>query len=76
MPTQAPMTEEKLIKELSGEQKYEFGFVTDIESDQAPKGLNEDIIRLISSKKNEPEWMLAKRLKGLELFHKFEMPFF
>lgn len=58
------MTEEKLIQELSGEQKYEFGFVTDIESDKAPKGLNEDIIRFISAKKNEPEWMLEWRLKA------------
>ena len=44
---------------------YEHGFVTDIESDVAPKGLNEDTIRLISSKKNEPEWLLDFRLKGL-----------
>ena len=37
---------------------YKYGFVTDIESDNAPKGLNEDIIKFISSKKNEPQWML------------------
>ncbi|MDE1150968.1 MAG: Fe-S cluster assembly protein SufB [Micavibrio sp.] len=42
--------------------KYEAGFVTDIESEFAPKGLNEDIIRFISKKKNEPEWMLEQRL--------------
>jgi Fe-S cluster assembly protein SufB len=46
-------------------QEYKYGFVTDIESDQAPPGLNEDIIRLISAKKNEPEWMLDFRLKAL-----------
>ncbi|HEX7680044.1 MAG TPA: Fe-S cluster assembly protein SufB [Thermoanaerobaculia bacterium] len=46
-------------------QEYKYGFVTDIESDQAPPGLNEDIIRLISKKKNEPEWMLDFRLKAL-----------
>ena len=40
------------------DQPYKHGFVTDIESDVAPKGLNEDIIRLISRKKNEPEWLL------------------
>jgi Fe-S cluster assembly protein SufB len=56
------MTEDKLIKELSSEQKYEFGFVTEIESDKAPKGLSEDTIRMISRKKNEPEWMLKFRL--------------
>ena len=46
--------------------KYKYGFVTDIESDKAPKGLNEDIIRFISAKKDEPEWMLAWRLKAYE----------
>lgn len=45
-------------------QPYKHGFVTDIEADIAPKGLNEDIIRLISSKKNEPEWLLAFRLEA------------
>lgn len=68
------MTEEKLIKELSSEQKYEFGFVTDIESDKAPIGLNEDIIRMISAKKNEPEWMLKFRLKAYRHWLKLEEP--
>jgi len=45
-------------------QEYKYGFITDIEADQAPPGLNEDIIRLISTKKNEPEWMLEFRLKA------------
>lgn len=45
-------------------QPYKHGFVTEIESDVAPKGLNEDIIRLISAKKNEPEWLLAFRLES------------
>jgi Fe-S cluster assembly protein SufB len=45
-------------------QEYKYGFITDIEADQAPPGLNEDIIRLISAKKNEPEWMLEFRLKA------------
>ncbi len=47
-------------------QPYKHGFVTDIESDIAPKGLNEDIIRLISAKKDEPEWLLSFRLKAYE----------
>lgn len=47
-------------------QPYKHGFVTDIESDVAPKGLNEDIIRLISAKKDEPEWLLSFRLKAYE----------
>ena len=42
--------------------QYKYGFVTDIESDKAPKGLSEDIVRFISAKKEEPEWMLAWRL--------------
>src|SRR5215470_6345296 len=49
--------------------EYKYGFVTDIEADEAPKGLNEDIIRFISTKKNEPEWMLDWRLKA---FHHWE----
>src|SRR2546421_12706774 len=42
--------------------QYKYGFITDIESDKAPKGLNEDTVRYISDKKSEPEWMLAWRL--------------
>jgi Fe-S cluster assembly protein SufB len=45
-------------------QKYKYGFVTDIDMERPPKGLNEDIIRFISMKKNEPEWMLEWRLKA------------
>ena len=44
--------------------EYQYGFVTDIESETAPRGLNEDIVRLISGKKQEPEWLLAWRLKA------------
>src|SRR5688500_9185119 len=44
--------------------EYKYGFVTDIEADEAPKGLNEDTIRFISAKKNEPQWMLDWRLKA------------
>ena len=50
-------------KELT-EEKYKYGFFTDIESETAPKGLNEDIVRFISAKKNEPEWLLEWRLKA------------
>src|SRR5437660_1961669 len=42
--------------------QYKYGFITDIESDKAPKGLNEDTVRFISAKKSEPDWMLAWRL--------------
>jgi Fe-S cluster assembly protein SufB len=47
---------------------YQYGFVTDIDADAAPPGLNEDIVRLISSKKNEPQWLLDWRLKALARF--------
>jgi Fe-S cluster assembly protein SufB len=53
-------------------QPYKHGFVTDIESETAPRGLNEDIIRLISAKKNEPQWLLDFRLKAYE--HWLTMP--
>ncbi len=56
-------TETKLIEELAN-QEYKYGFVTDIESDTIAKGLNEDVIRIISQKKNEPEFMLEWRLKA------------
>lgn len=39
--------------------EYQYGFVTDVDSDTLPPGLNEDVVRLISSKKNEPEWLLS-----------------
>src|SRR5690242_16069501 len=45
---------------------YKYGFVTDIEADEAPKGLNEDTVRFISAKKNEPQWMLDWRLKAFQ----------
>src|SRR6266702_3011976 len=45
-------------------EQYKYGFVTDIESDKAPKGLSEDIVRFISAKKNEPAWMLEWRLEA------------
>ncbi|MFN4885459.1 MAG: Fe-S cluster assembly protein SufB [Bacteroidota bacterium] len=54
--------------------EYEFGFVTNIESDKAPAGLNEDIIRLISNKKNEPEWLLQWRLEAFAIFQKMNEP--
>ena len=60
------------IETVKSLEKYEAGFVTDIESEKAPKGLNEDIVRFISAKKNEPEWMLEYRLKAFR--HWLTMP--
>jgi len=56
-------TETKNIEELAN-REYKYGFVTEIDADAAPRGLNEEIIRLISSKKGEPDWMLQWRLKA------------
>jgi len=66
-------TEAELAKELK-DKKYEFGFVSNFDSDKAPIGLNEDIIRLISAKKNEPEWMLEYRLKAFKVWQEMTEP--
>lgn len=64
---------QKLLKEItSGEYKY--GFTTDIDTEYIPTGLNEDIVRLISAKKNEPEWLLDFRLKAFRHWQTLEMP--
>lgn len=55
-------------------QPYKYGFVTDIESDTIPKGLSEDVVRLISAKKNEPEFMLNFRLRAYEQWQKMAEP--
>ena len=57
-----PTTDEEI--ETLANQEYKWGFVTDIESDSAPPGLNEDTVRFISKKKNEPQWLLDWRLKA------------
>ena len=60
------------VKSLAG--KYKYGFETDIEIDYAPKGLNEDIVRLISERNNEPQWMLDWRLQAFERWKQMEEP--
>lgn len=60
------------VAKITGEYKY--GFVTDVDMDMAPKGLSEDIVRFISAKKNEPEWLLAWRLKAYRAWLKMEEP--
>ena len=63
----------KVIEDIA-QQEYAYGFVTDIESDRAPKGLNEDIVSLISSKKNEPEWLLNWRLRAFRHWKTMKEP--
>src|SRR5437016_2611960 len=58
--------------EAFANREYQYGFVTDIEADTAPRGLNEDIVRLISAKKNEPRFMLDWRLKAYRQWVKLE----
>ena len=66
---------EDLNPELKGIGRYEFGWAdSDAAGADAQRGLNEDIVRDISSKKNEPQWMLDLRLKGLKLFRRKPMP--
>ncbi|MFP6699636.1 MAG: Fe-S cluster assembly protein SufB [Alphaproteobacteria bacterium] len=61
------------VSAISGD-KYKYGFVTDIESELAPKGLNEDIVRFISAKKDEPDWLLKWRLRAYERWLTMEEP--
>ena len=69
------VAEAETIEKVSAlAEKYKYGFVTDIETDTAPKGLNEDIIRFISAKKNEPEWLLEWRLKAYRYWLDMEAP--
>ncbi len=67
------MAERPEIEDFSGD-KYKYGFTTKIETEVAPLGLNEDIIRLISQKKEEPEWLLERRLKAFRHWLTLEEP--
>lgn len=61
------------VKKIA-EQKYEFGFTTDVHTDIIPKGLNEDIVRLISAKKGEPDWLLDFRLEAFRYWQTLPIP--
>jgi Fe-S cluster assembly protein SufB len=67
------MEELKMLEETVASD-YKYGFVTDIDTDVIPKGLNDEVIRLISAKKNEPDWMLEWRLKSFRNWQKMEEP--
>ncbi|MGN0189766.1 MAG: Fe-S cluster assembly protein SufB [Candidatus Cryptobacteroides sp.] len=68
------MDKDKEILEGLAEKEYEHGFVTDVDQEFIPKGLDEDIIRLISAKKEEPQWMLDFRLEAFRRWQKMTMP--
>lgn len=65
--------QDKIIGEVTSSE-YKYGFVTEIETEIIPKGLNEDVVRTISAKKEEPEWMLEFRLKAFRHWQTMEMP--
>ncbi len=65
--------DEQILEEFTNKE-YEHGWVVDLEADEAPKGLNEDIVRFISAKKNEPEWLLEWRLKAYQKWQTMTEP--
>jgi Fe-S cluster assembly protein SufB len=65
--------EDELLKEVTSTE-YKYGFTTDIESDTIPKGLSEEVVRIISAKKNEPKWMLDYRLKSYKAWLEMDEP--
>lgn len=65
--------QDKILDEVTSNE-YKYGFVTNIETETIPKGLNEDVVRMISEKKGEPEWMLEFRLKAFRHWESMEMP--
>ncbi len=67
---------EKTIEQVNklGSSDYKYGFSSDIENIQAPKGLNEEVVRFISKQKNEPQWMLDWRLKAFSIFNRLKKP--
>ena len=68
------MSNDQQIIDSNINKEYEYGFVTDIESETIPPGLNEEVIRVISQKKNEPEWLLEWRLKAYRHWTKMKDP--
>ena len=73
MSEQKRQSEDELLEKVTTTE-YKYGFTTDIESDTIPKGLSEDVVRIISAKKNEPKWMLDYRLKAYAAWLEMEEP--
>ncbi|MFA6484338.1 MAG: Fe-S cluster assembly protein SufB, partial [Bacteroidales bacterium] len=65
--------QESIISQVT-QGEYKYGFVTDLDNDELPKGLNEDIIRRLSAKKEEPEWLLDIRLKAYRYWLTMKLP--
>ena len=62
-----------IVREIA-DKKYEYGFTTDVHTDIIEKGLNEDVVRLISEKKGEPDWLLEFRLKAFRYWQTLKEP--
>ena len=73
MSEKKQQSEDKLLEKVTTTE-YKYGFTTDIESDSIPKGLSENVVRIISAKKNEPQWMLDYRLKAYKAWLEMEEP--
>ena len=67
------LSEDELLERVTSSE-YKYGFTTDIESDTIEKGISEDVVRTISKKKNEPEWMLEYRLNSYRIWKELEEP--
>ena len=72
-PQESPASHDEVIKEVTSSE-YKYGFVSDIDTDVIPSGLSEEVVRLISAKKHEPEWLLDFRLKAYRYWLTLEMP--
>lgn len=66
-------TEKEILEQIGG-REYKYGFTTEIETETIPKGLSEEVVRLISAKKGEPEWMTERRLKAYRHWLTLEPP--
>ena len=68
-----PESSNDIVRKIA-QQKYAYGFSTDVETEVIPKGLNEDVIRLISAKKGEPQWLLDFRLDAFRYWQTLKQP--
>ena len=73
MSEKKKQSEDELLEKVTSTE-YKYGFTTDIESDTIPKGLSEGVVRIISAKKNEPNWMLEYRLNAYKAWLEMEEP--
>ncbi len=73
-PNAVPQSDDRRVIDQAASEEYKYGFVTDVDTEMLPKGLNEQVVREISRLKNEPEWLLEFRLKAYRHWEKLPMP--